>query len=113
MSSSTISTDSSLARRLWCWALQVTNQWKLFQDSQRVINMWFVKLQLQQHHNQPVRYPILKTNIPGNCFNFNLLDFLKQILVVTFLMKYEFYLYCKHISFCIFQTQALLEFQIY
>ena len=37
-----------------------------------------------------VRYPILKTNIPGNYFNFNLLDFLKQIHVETFLMQYEF-----------------------
>jgi len=37
-----------------------------------------------------VRYPIIKTAIPGNYFNFNLIDFLKQIHEETFLMQYEF-----------------------
>ena len=38
-----------------------------------------------------VRYPILKTTIPSNYLDLNLLDFLKQTLSVTFLRQCEFY----------------------
>ena len=37
-----------------------------------------------------VRYPILKTEFPGNYFNFNSTDFSKQIVSVTFLMQCVF-----------------------
>ena len=56
----------------------------------RSASQWFPPEFRPESKGEFVRYPIIKTAIPGNYFNFNLIDFLKQIHEETFLMQYEF-----------------------